>query len=150
MLSKRDIMTLSSLAMLQAIKYGNGKRAAARVICTSIDTLNKYIENLEHRTGVKLLDINGKSTSLTTPGEYIVNIANQIERYLFEAYNIKQFYQNSEYDKYSSQIKKFSTKMDQCTKKLDFENAMKYRNKIRELEKIQLELMSENLSKKMM
>ena len=111
-------------------------------------SLNKYVENLEHCTGVKLLDINKKCTSLTTPGEYIVNIANQIEKCLSETYNVKNFYQSGELDKFNNQIKLFSSKMEKYTQKLDFENAMKYRNKIRKLEKARFAIMSGETSQK--
>ena len=55
MFSKRDIMNMEGIMVLQAIKDNAGKRNAAKRLNTSVDTLNKYLMNLEAELGVTLV-----------------------------------------------------------------------------------------------
>ena len=55
MFSKKDLMNMEGIMMLHAIKKSSGKRNAAKFLNTSIDTLNKYLNNLESELGVKLV-----------------------------------------------------------------------------------------------
>jgi len=88
MLSKRDLMNMEGIMMLYAIKQNAGKREAARHLNTSIDTLNKYLNNLEDELGVKLVTPTEKGCILTEKGEQVVEVAHIIKKSLQQAYAV--------------------------------------------------------------
>ena len=88
-MTKRDISMVESLLFLQAIGQCSGKRKASETLSTSIDTINKYIENLEEDLGVKLVSTNGKGSNLTCVAQRIVDKAAKIKEILDEVTNIK-------------------------------------------------------------
>lgn len=88
MFNKKDLMNLESIIMLYAVKKNAGKLNAARNLNTSIDTLNKYLENLERELGTKLIAVNDRRCSLTANGEKMVEIAEQIKSCLKKAYAV--------------------------------------------------------------
>ena len=71
MLSKKDLLNLEGLFMLYAVKISDGKVMAAKNMNTSIDTLNKYLEILEHEMGSSLISVNDRRCSLTHYGEKV-------------------------------------------------------------------------------
>ena len=88
MFSKKDLMNMEGIMMLHAIKKSSGKRNAAKFLNTSIDTLNKYLNNLESELGVKLVASDEKGCTLTEKGEKVVEIADIIKQNLQQAYAI--------------------------------------------------------------
>lgn len=88
MFSKRDLMNMEGIMMLYAIKKSAGKRNAAKFLNTSIDTLNKYLNNLENELGVKLVSSYEKGCVLTEKGEKVVEIADVIKKNLQQAYAV--------------------------------------------------------------
>lgn len=88
MFSKKDLMNLESVIMLYAVKKNEGKRMAAKDLNTSIDTLNKYLENLESELGTKLISVNDRRCSLTSNGEKVVEIVGQLKSCLQKVYNV--------------------------------------------------------------
>ena len=86
MFSKKDLKILESIIMLCDVKRNSGKRLAAKRLNVSIDTLNKYLDNLEEELGVKLVLINNRHCGLTIYGEKIVKIAEQIRECLQKVY----------------------------------------------------------------
>ena len=88
MFSKRDLMNMEGIMMLHAIKKYGGKRTAAKFLNTSIDTLNKYLSNLENELGVKLVASDEKGCFLTPKGEQVTEIAEEIKNNLQQAYNV--------------------------------------------------------------
>ncbi len=90
MLSKKDLLNLEGLFMLYAVKISDGKVMAAKNMNTSIDTLNKYLEILEHEMGSRLISVNDRRCSLTRYGEKVFSIAEQIVKTLKQAYTLKE------------------------------------------------------------
>ena len=88
MFSKKDLMNMEGIMMLHAIKKSYGKRNAAKFLNTSIDTLNKYVNNLESELGVKLVASDEKGCTLTPKGEKVVAIADVLKQHLQQAYAI--------------------------------------------------------------
>ena len=70
------------------LKKSSGKRNAAKFLNTSIDTLNKYVNNLESELGVKLVASDEKGCTLTPKGEKVVAIADVLKQHLQQAYAI--------------------------------------------------------------
>ena len=89
MFRKKDLSILESVVMLQAIKENFGKRKAAQKLCISIDTLNRYLNDLETELGSKLVFIRNNRAFLTMCGENLIKVAEQIERCLQNVYDIK-------------------------------------------------------------
>ena len=83
MVSKKDISMLESLLFLQAIDQCSGKRKASEALSISIDTISKYIENLEEDLGVKLISSSGKGSNLTSVAQRIVEKASKIKETFF-------------------------------------------------------------------
>lgn len=88
MFSKRDLMNIEGIMMLHAIKKSSGKRNAARGLHTSIDTLNKYLRNLEMELGVKLVASDEKGCLLTPKGDKVFEIAEIIKGNLQQVYAV--------------------------------------------------------------
>ena len=89
MVSKKDISMLESLLFLQAIDQCSGKRMASEAFSISIDTISKYIENLEEDLGVKLISSSGKGSNLTSVAQRIVEKASKIKEILDDISAIK-------------------------------------------------------------
>ena len=89
MIGKKDLSVLESVLFLRAIEQCYGKRKAAEALCTSVDTINKYIENLEQDLGVKLISSDGKGSTLTNEAQRIVDKSSKIKEVLDDIYNIR-------------------------------------------------------------
>ena len=89
MITKKSLQNLNGLLMLSAIAKYQSKRKVAEVTNSSIDTVNKYISNLEQVLGVQLVVNNAKGTYLTSRAELIVE---QVENLLvaLEMYRIEE------------------------------------------------------------
>ena len=90
MLSKKDLINLEGLFMLYAVKTNDGKVMAAKNMNTSIDTLNKYLEILERELGVKLISLSDRRCALTSYGEKVFVLAEQMINSLRKTYDLKQ------------------------------------------------------------
>ncbi len=86
MLGKKALADFKAMMVLQAINQLDGKRKAAKELDISIDTLNKYIENLEKDCGGKLINSSGTGSSLTVRGEQVAIWAREILRDLNHMY----------------------------------------------------------------
>lgn len=89
MINKKDISMLESILFLRAIEQCAGKRKASETLGTSVDTLNKYIDNLEDYFGIKLISTNGRGSDLTETAKKIVEKTAKIKEVLDDIYNIK-------------------------------------------------------------
>ncbi len=89
MIGKKDLSVLESVLFLRAIEQCAGKRKAAEALCTSVDTINKYIDNFEQDLGVKLIDSDGRGSSLTSIAQRIVDKSFKIKEVLDDIYNIR-------------------------------------------------------------
>lgn len=65
MITKRDINTIESLLLFMAVTQHSNKRKASEALNTSVDTINKYIDNLEQDLSLKLLYSDSRGTNLT-------------------------------------------------------------------------------------
>lgn len=78
MITKRDINSIESLLLLLAVTQHSNKRKASEALNTSVDTINKYIDNLEQDLSLKLLYSDSRGTNLTENGKKILESAKQI------------------------------------------------------------------------
>lgn len=88
--SKKDLVNLEGLFMLYAVKTCEGKVMAAKNMNTSIDTLNKYLDILERELGLPLIALNDRRCGLTTYGDKLFIIAEQMIDCLRKAYVLKE------------------------------------------------------------
>ncbi len=89
MLGKRDISILEGILYLKAIEQHKGKRKASAALGMSVDTLNKYLENLEETLGVKLISTSGNGSQLTRVAQRIVEKATKLQEVLDDIKNIR-------------------------------------------------------------
>ncbi len=89
MINKKDMLLLESILFLRAVKQCGKKCHAAELLGTSVDTINKYIENLEDYFGVKLISTNGRGSMLTEVGKCIVEKSDKFKEALDDIYNIR-------------------------------------------------------------
>lgn len=82
MISKKDISKIESLFFLLAVSQNNSKRKVADELGTSVDTLNKYIGDLEQDLGIKLLASNGRGSVVTPDAQKIVKLAKELNQIL--------------------------------------------------------------------
>ena len=89
MIGKKDLSVLESVLFLHAIEQCAGKRRASEALATSVDTINKYIDNLEQDIGVKLISSDTKGCHLTKEAQKIVEKSSKIKDILEDIYNIR-------------------------------------------------------------
>lgn len=82
MISKKDISKLEGLLYLYAISHTKSKREVAEKLGTSVDTVNKYLSDLEAELNTYLLVSNGRGTVMTPEGERVLEVANEIVKSL--------------------------------------------------------------------
>lgn len=88
MFSKKDLSNLEGVFMLSAVDGFGGKRKAAEALGTSIDTINKYIENLEANLGLKLIYSSDRGSKLTMDGGRVIKCMTKMQDALRELYKI--------------------------------------------------------------
>ena len=76
MITKKSLQNLSALMILLAVGRYQSKRKVAEATNTSIDTVNKYISNLEYALGTRLVVNNTKGCRLTRQG---MKVAEQVK-----------------------------------------------------------------------
>ncbi len=86
MINRKDVQNIESLFMLAAVHEHSSKRKAAQSIGSSVDTLNKYINNLEAELGVQLVISSGLGCQLTPKGRNVVSSASEIKEILMKIY----------------------------------------------------------------
>lgn len=87
MITKRDINTIESLLLFMAVTQHSNKRKASEALNTSVDTINKYIDNLEQDLSLKLLYSDSRGTNLTENGRKILASAEQITDIIHSMYS---------------------------------------------------------------
>lgn len=80
MITKKDIAKLEGLLMLVAVSENNSKKKVAEALNLSVDTLNKYISDLEKELGTKLVTSNGRGSVLTYEAQNIINLGFDIKK----------------------------------------------------------------------
>ena len=80
MITKKDIAKLEGLLMLVAVSENNSKKKVAEALNLSVDTLNKYISDLEKELGTKLVTSNGRGSVLTDEAQNIINLGFDIKK----------------------------------------------------------------------
>lgn len=88
MLNKKDLINLEGIFILGAIKQFATKRKAAEYLGMSVETLNKYIENLEADVGFKLVYSNDRGSKLTRNGENVAQHVTKLKEILYNVYAI--------------------------------------------------------------
>ncbi len=86
MINRKDLQNIESLFILSILDEYRSKRKAAEAIGASVDTLNKYINNLEEELRLKLVISSGHGCKLTPKGIKITKTASQIEGILRQIY----------------------------------------------------------------
>lgn len=99
MITKRSLQNLSALMILSAIGRYQSKRKVAEVMSTSIDTVNKYVSNLEHSLGLQLVINNSKGCHLTNRATHIVEQVKGVQEVLDQIYS-----QRPENNKYKGDV----------------------------------------------
>lgn len=84
MITKKDIAKLESLLYLYAISKSKSKRNVAEQLGTTVDTINKYIADLEAEQKTKFLVSNGRGTVITPEGRRILKISENMVRAVHE------------------------------------------------------------------
>lgn len=87
MANKKDMMNVESLFILSTIAKSSGKRQASKEYNISVDTINKYIENLETELGYKVLASNGRGSVITTRAHGLLDKVAKIEDILSDIYS---------------------------------------------------------------
>ncbi len=87
MITKKSLQNLNGLLMLSAIAKYQSKRKAAEATNSSIDTVNKYISNLEQVLGIPLVVNNNKGTHLTKRALLILDQIENVQALLDQIYN---------------------------------------------------------------
>ena len=82
MISKKDISKLDGLLYLYAVSKAGSKREVAEKLGTSVDTINKYISDLEAEMKTYFLMSNGRGTVITPEGKQILKISETIVKNL--------------------------------------------------------------------
>lgn len=92
MITKKDISKLESLIFLLAISQNNSKRKVSEELGTSVDTLNKYIYDLEQELGIRLLASNGRGSVTTPDAQKIIKLAKELNQILkvLDSYALKK------------------------------------------------------------
>lgn len=88
MINKRDIHNLRNLMYLYALSKTQNKKSVSDEFGISVDTLNKYITDLESSVNTKLIFSNSRGTIINPEGKMILEIATEIAQKLhfFDSY----------------------------------------------------------------
>ena len=90
MITKRSLQNLSALMMLLAVDRYQSKRKVAECINTSIDTVNKYLRNLEQNLGQQLIVNSTNGCRLTMRAKNIVEKLQNVYDILDQISNQRQ------------------------------------------------------------
>lgn len=95
MITKKSLQNLNGLLMLSAVAKYQSKRKAAEATNSSIDTVNKYISNLEQVLGIQLVVNSARGSYLTRRAEIIVAQVENVQLMLDSIYN--QYHSDNKY-----------------------------------------------------
>lgn len=84
MITKKDLMKLESLLYLLSITQHSSKRKASDALSTSVDTVNKYLGELETELGFTLFSSNGRGSKVTPQAQEILPLAETLKSILRE------------------------------------------------------------------
>lgn len=84
MITKKDLMKLESLVYLLSISQDTSKKNVAENLGISIDTMNKYLNDLENSLGFKLLTSTNRGTVLTPSAREILPLADTLKSIIRE------------------------------------------------------------------
>ncbi len=87
MINKRYMQDINAMMLLLAVDKYQSKRKVAEYTNTSIDTVNKYLRNLEHNLGSQLLINNTTGCHLTKQGHQIVQKLYEVAGILEQIYD---------------------------------------------------------------
>ena len=82
MLTKKDINKMSGLLYLLSVTQNKSKRKASESLSTSIDTLNKYISELEQDLGLKIFSNDGHGSIISPQGQEVLVLAEELNEIL--------------------------------------------------------------------
>jgi len=80
MFTKNDMAELQGIIITERVASAKGKRAAARELSMSADTVSKYIDLLEYSMGKKILVVTNNHLTFTRFGKQVVALGSRIER----------------------------------------------------------------------
>ena len=88
MINKKDLNNLQGLMFLYALAKTGNKTAVANEFGVSVDTVNKYIADLETSAKTKLVFSNGRGTFINPEAKNILKLAAEIAQnlHLFNTY----------------------------------------------------------------
>lgn len=84
MITKKDLIKLESLLYLLSITQHASKRKASDALSTSVDTVNKYLAELESELGFTLFTSNGRGSKVTPQAQEILPLAETLKSILRE------------------------------------------------------------------
>src|SRR5574344_303797 len=87
MINKKHLMNLEGLVLLNAIAQYGGKRKAAIAFNTSLDTVSKYVDNLEKTVGYPSLVSDGRGSRLTLRAQELADKVKGIEGIFEDIYD---------------------------------------------------------------
>lgn len=82
MLTKKDINKISGLLYLLSVTQNKSKRKASESLSTSIDTLNKYISELEQDLGLTIFSNDGHGSIVSPQGQELLVLAEELNEIL--------------------------------------------------------------------
>lgn len=82
MLTKKDINKISGLLYLLSVTQNKSKRKASESLSTSIDTLNKYISELEQDLGLTIFSNDGHGSIISPQGQELLGLAEELNNIL--------------------------------------------------------------------
>lgn len=80
MITKRDITRLQGLLYFYAISQAKSKREVAEKLGVSVDTINKYIDDLQNGFKNYFVASNERGSVITPLGKQILELANEVVR----------------------------------------------------------------------
>ena len=78
MISKKDIYKLNGLLYLHALSKAGSKREVSETLGVSVDTVNKYLRDLESEMKTCFFMSSGRGTILTPEGQRVMKIADEV------------------------------------------------------------------------
>lgn len=91
MITKKDFIKLEGLLYLLSVMQYKSKRKVAEELNTSVDTINKYIDDLEEELGFTVLTSNGRGSVLTPEAEKILDSLNKVTNILEETASLASY-----------------------------------------------------------
>ena len=90
MFIRHSMMNLQGMLCLSIYSREKCLRSVARNTGMSVDTINKYIAQIEYSSGRKIFNHHNNKLQLTEYGKYIAVLGKKIENILQEAYKNEQ------------------------------------------------------------